>query len=337
MHPVPVGDESLPAFLVPNETSGQYAAPMLLSTGEINGHGGSLFLMPAMNTAATNTEGDSAVDAVQSSGAGGVSFVDFTVLDQASTTPVAQRFAVPVNLVSTNEIGAAEDGSATQPIAIGHGEGVTVSGNHLYFADGPHGVSVWTIANGTTPIDELHLVANTLQSEYPTGDTVLPTPHAFKVAFGADPTQAYVMSQSLGMRRVNVSSVTSGAAQVRDELASAGPLAERTWGERNTARICHPLAGALPSPLRGPLCMPADPLPGDGNMPLVQAPGFGASERMVVSPGREADGIAHMPGGQSGHPMSPFWGAGHAAWVRGEASPFLPGEPAHALTLTPEM
>ena len=207
MHPVPVGDESLPAFLVPG-TSGRYAAPMLLSTGEINGHGGSLFLMPTMSPAAAGS-----VDAVQSSGAGGVSFVDFTVLDQASTTPVANRFAVPVNLVSTNEIGAAEDGTATQPIAIGHGEGVTVSGNHLYFADGPHGMSVWRIADGLTPIDDLKLVANTLQSEYPTpGSNVLPTPHAFKVGFGSDPSKAYVMSQSLGMRRVDLSKVLDGSA-----------------------------------------------------------------------------------------------------------------------------
>ncbi len=204
MAPMPVGDEELPAFLVPG-SSGAYAAPMLLSTGEINGHGGSLFLMPTMNTAAAG-----AVDAVQSSGAGGVSFVDFTVLDQDSTTPVANRFTVPVNLVSTNEVGADENGGTT-PIAIGHGEGVTVSGNHLYFADGPHGVSVWKIANGLTPIDDLKLVANTLQSEYPTG-AVMPTPHAFKVGFGSDPTQAYVMSQSLGMRRLNVSAVTNGIA-----------------------------------------------------------------------------------------------------------------------------
>lgn len=38
---------------------------------------------------------------------------------------------------------------------------------------------------------------------------------------------------------------------------------------------------------------------------------FGASMRMAVAPGREAEGILHMPGGQSGHPMSPFCGAGH--------------------------
>jgi hypothetical protein len=210
MTPVPVGDESLPAFLVPNSTSGQYAAPMLLSTGEINGHGGALFLMKTMNTAAAGQ-----VDAVQSSGAGGVSFIDFIDLEAGSSAPVANRFSVPVNLVSTNEVGAAEDGSATQAIAIGHAEGVTVSGNHLYLADGPHGMSVWRIADGLTPIDDLKLVANTLQSEYPTpGSNVLPTPHAFKVAFGSDPDHAYVMSQSLGMRRVDVSAVTSGTAAV---------------------------------------------------------------------------------------------------------------------------
>ena len=129
--------------------------------------------------------------------------------------------------------------------------------------------------------------------------------------------------------------LADAARDIRGQLEEAGPLADRSWGERNSARICHPLAGALPGLLQGLLCMPAEPLPGDGNMPLVQAPGFGASERMVVSPGREAEGFAHMPGGQSGHPLSPFWGAGHAAWVRGEATPFLPGEPAHVLRLSP--
>jgi len=130
--------------------------------------------------------------------------------------------------------------------------------------------------------------------------------------------------------------LADAARDIRDQLEEHGPLAARTWGERNTARICHALAGALPRLARGLLCMPAEPLPGDGNMPLVQAPGFGASERMVVSPGREAEGFAHMPGGQSGHPMSPFWGAGHGAWVRGEATPFLPGDAISVLRLQPE-
>jgi len=81
--------------------------------------------------------------------------------------------------------------------------------------------------------------------------------------------------------------------------------------------------------------MPAEPLPGDWSTPRVQSPKFGASERFGVSPGREAAGYLHMPGGQSGHPLSPFYRAGHAAWVRGEPTPFLPGEPVHVLRLVP--
>jgi penicillin amidase len=125
------------------------------------------------------------------------------------------------------------------------------------------------------------------------------------------------------------------AREVRDELSAQGPLAARTWGERNTARICHPLAGAIPLLGKRLLCMPPDRLDGDSNMPRVTAPDFGASERMVVSPGHEADGIIHMPGGQSGHPLSPFWGAGHEDWVHGKPTPFLPGKAEHVLTLRP--
>lgn len=125
------------------------------------------------------------------------------------------------------------------------------------------------------------------------------------------------------------------AAEVQRDLGRHGPLPQRTWGERNTAHICHPLAAALPALAERVLCMPAVPLPGDADMPRVQAPAFGASERMVVSPGHEADGITHMPGGQSGHPLSPFWGAGEAAWAAGEPTPFLPGAARHRLQLQP--
>jgi penicillin amidase len=125
------------------------------------------------------------------------------------------------------------------------------------------------------------------------------------------------------------------AVQVRDELKAQGPLSERTWGERNTAAICHPLAGAIPLLGKRLLCMPRDPLAGDGGMPRVVGPGFGASERMVVSPGREAEGIAHVPGGQSGHILSPFWGAGHDDWVHGRPTPFLPGEAVYTLRMRP--
>ncbi|PPT97787.1 hypothetical protein XaraCFBP7407_05805 [Xanthomonas arboricola pv. arracaciae] len=121
-----------------------------------------------------------------------------------------------------------------------------------------------------------------------------------------------------------------------DLAAQDGALSERTWGERNTAAICHPIARALPALAKRWLCMPPDPLPGDRDMPRVQGPAFGASERMVVSPGHEQDGIVHMPGGQSGHPLSPFWGAGHDDWVHGRPTPFLPTATRYTLQLQPK-
>ncbi|MEO8524271.1 MAG: penicillin acylase family protein [Caldimonas sp.] len=112
------------------------------------------------------------------------------------------------------------------------------------------------------------------------------------------------------------------------------PLAEATWGKRNTVRIVHPMAAALPLGARW-LAAPADQLPGDSHMPRVAAPDFGQSERLVVSPGREASGVFNMPGGQSGHPLSPNFLGGHADWVAGRATPLLPGAVAHTLNFVP--
>jgi penicillin amidase len=110
-------------------------------------------------------------------------------------------------------------------------------------------------------------------------------------------------------------------------------LARRSWGERNTAAIRHPLSRALPL-LSGWLDMPANPLPGDSNLPRAQSPSFGASERFAVSPGDEEHGYLHMPAGQSGHPLSDYYRIGHEDWVQGRPSAFLPGGAAHTLTLT---
>ena len=70
-------------------------------------------------------------------------------------------------------------------------------------------------------------------------------------------------------------------------------------------------------------------------MPRVQSSTFGASERFGVSPGREAEGYLHMPGGQGGHPLSPFYRAGHDDWAQGRPAAFLPGPAAHVLRLLP--
>lgn len=108
-----------------------------------------------------------------------------------------------------------------------------------------------------------------------------------------------------------------------------------TWGGHNRLAMSHPFSRLLPVTLRRLLDMPADPLPGATDMPRVQTPTHGASERLVVAPGREEEGIFHMPGGQSGNPLSPFYRAGHAAWVKGEPTPLLPGPAQHTLTLRP--
>lgn len=118
-------------------------------------------------------------------------------------------------------------------------------------------------------------------------------------------------------------------------IAREGSLDAASWGARNSAAIRHPLSGAVPFLSRW-LDAPADPLPGSAHMPRVQTPGYGASERMVVAPGHEERGMLHMPGGQSGHPLSPFYLSGHDAWVRGEPTPLLPGPVAHRLILNPE-
>ena len=129
------------------------------------------------------------------------------------------------------------------------------------------------------------------------------------------------------------------AARLTAKLGSHQPggptLADCTWGQVNTLRMRHPFSGLLPGSWAEFLDMPAQPLPGDNNMPRVQGASFGASERMDVSPGREQEGIFHQPGGVSGHPLSPFYRAGHADWAAGRATPFLPGAAEHRLVLRP--
>jgi penicillin amidase len=132
-------------------------------------------------------------------------------------------------------------------------------------------------------------------------------------------------------RAVKLAAVDRTIAQL---TAQSVPLAGATWGRRNTSHVEHPMASAMPVLSRW-LAAPADPLPGDGNMPRVAAPAFGQSERMVVSPSHEDHGIFNMPGGQSGHPFSAYFLAGHEDWVHGRPAPLLPGPQQHLLILVP--
>jgi penicillin amidase len=121
---------------------------------------------------------------------------------------------------------------------------------------------------------------------------------------------------------------------VIEDVGKAGDLLERRWSEFNQVSFRHPLSAAIPFSSRW-LDMPRADIPGDLYTPRMMWGSVGASERMIVSPGREEHGIMHMPTGQSGHPSSPFYANSHEAWVKGEPTPFLPGPAVHRLTLTP--
>lgn len=112
-------------------------------------------------------------------------------------------------------------------------------------------------------------------------------------------------------------------------------LSACTWGIVNAVHVTHPLSRALPA-LAGLLDMRVAVVPGGhADMPRVQGEDYGASERFSVSPGHEAEGYFHMPGGQSGHPLSRFYHGDFEAWAKGTPTPFLPGTAVHSLVLAP--
>jgi penicillin amidase len=119
-----------------------------------------------------------------------------------------------------------------------------------------------------------------------------------------------------------------------DLQQQCGALARCRYGDVDPVRVQHPLSRAIPL-LAGFLDMPTLQLAGDHHMPHVQDGAFGASERFAVSPGREDQGYLSLPGGPSGHPLSPFYRSGFDDWAAGQRTPFLPGPAAHRLVLKP--
>ncbi|MEO1130741.1 MAG: penicillin acylase family protein [Planctomycetota bacterium] len=106
------------------------------------------------------------------------------------------------------------------------------------------------------------------------------------------------------------------------------------WGQANRAAIEHPVA-RLAGPLGERFHMPRHEQGGHWYTVRVSGRSFGASQRLVVSPGHEEDGILHLPGGQSGHFLSPHYADGHAAWRDGDPTPLLAGPAVHTLRLVP--
>lgn len=140
--------------------------------------------------------------------------------------------------------------------------------------------------------------------------------------------------------RDEVLSYVDGMFAAFDEAmpGSSHNLQALTWGQRNRLEIWHPLAQAV-KPLGWLLNLPSPPMSGDNYVPYVMV-GYtttthAASQRMVVTPGQEGDGIMQMPAGASGHFLSPYYDAGHEAWVTGAPTPLQPGEARHTLRLVP--
>lgn len=123
---------------------------------------------------------------------------------------------------------------------------------------------------------------------------------------------------------------------VLKEINADGGLQAYTWGAYTELKIDHPLSQFVPG-LGWLANTPHEQTPGEfANMPRIGAGDIGASERMVVSPGYEENGIFEMPSGQSGHPLSPYFNKGHENWVHGTRSAFLPGPTKWTLTIVPD-
>jgi penicillin amidase len=122
---------------------------------------------------------------------------------------------------------------------------------------------------------------------------------------------------------------------IQNVKAQSGVYSHYTVGDKNATRIQQPIAVAIPQ--LGPwLNMPVDRRAGDRyDMPRIQAPSFGASLRMAVSPGDEKSGYLIMPCGESGNPLSPHYRACHQDWVTNSRTPFLPGVAVNKLLLEP--
>ena len=118
----------------------------------------------------------------------------------------------------------------------------------------------------------------------------------------------------------------AAAGRGRRSRVARRPARRREPGRLHLGQIQHDQDSASTEPGRaaagGWLDMPAAaawPAIAE-NMPRIQAPSMGASERMAVSPGHEGDGYLHMPCGQSGNPLSPHYGDAHEAWAEGKPS-----------------
>jgi len=198
----PTDNESLPWAY--------YQAPCQLATRELQGHGYDLALMDTIDL---NASGQ--VDVLACSSAGGFVFVD--VIDIAAEV-MTDRFEIAVYFPTTDEIGAAPDGTPTETVAIGHTDGLTATDNYLYVSDGPHGITAWKITDEFGyPTDSVHIVGNTIQDEYPVevnGELIYPASHTVRNVIDPGGDYTWALCVGNGIRRVPIADIEAGLGVV---------------------------------------------------------------------------------------------------------------------------
>lgn len=263
-------DEALPDFTT--------ESPILLTTGEVGGHGNSLALT------GSNFDEDNAVpaDVIMAAGAGGLNLIEVF-----GATPTYD-FNVTEHFATTDEVGAAPVGYDAPEISVGHSAGVGTYDNLLYLADGPHGMMVWKVADencNNIPTDQVRLVGNTLQSENSVdvnGTTMYPTPHADEVVVINDGVtkSAMVSSLSAGLRRVNVDVMgTEGAPELL--YPTDGDIYEHSIEETKVAGI-NLEDRVYDVAVRGDLAFTADGLSGVTVYDLSQTPNIDNNPVFIV-------------------------------------------------------
>ena len=114
-------------------------------------------------------------------------------------------------------------------------------------------------------------------------------------------------------------------SELFDKYGKSEDYSTLRWGNVNKLAVVHPFAAQIPL-VGEKLNMRQVEGFGDTYMPSVQARSFGASQRLFVSPGHLEDAILTLPGGQSGHPLSPYYTAGFDDYVTQAATPLLPSD-----------
>ena len=146
--------------------------------------------------------------------------------------------------------------------------------------------------------------------------------------------QSWLASEYASWDEFVIASYVNSTERLLETYSDSANYQDLAWGRVNTLHIQHPFSKQMPL-LSALLDMPKVAGFGDTFMPAVQGQSFGASQRFIVQPGLESQGILTIPGGQSGHPISKYYCSGFKEYTSGSSTPLLPGEVEARLTLQP--